>query len=440
MHQFTHWFVVAVLFSIVSTSWAEDWPQWRGPERDGIWPAVDIVEEIPAEGLPVRWRQPAELGYSGPAVVDGKVYLFEYEKTSGTISNNPGTRDKLTGLERLRCLDSATGQELWHYEYERKYSLSYPSGPRCTPTVDGDHVYILGAEGDLTCLKTSNGELVWSKSFRKDYGVKTAIWGHSAHPLVDGDTLYCVVGGEGSIAVAFNKLTGEEKWRALTSRQPGYCPPSIVELNGERQLLIFHPTAVNGLVPESGELVWSVPIESSYNMSIAQPTVMGNTLFTSGFQSSVCFELDSQNKPKVIWAGTPKTSISSANATPIYDGQAIYGVEADDSTLVAISPETGKRLWETKAPTIGSDVRGRHGTVFVTRQGTTDRYWLFNELGELILARLTPEAYEELGRQSILKATNGSMGRDVVWTHPAFAEGAAFVRNDQEIVCVSLQK
>ena len=431
-------FLLVTLF-LCGQSRGNDWPQWRGPLRDGVWHESGVRSDMPTGELPVRWRVPAALGYAGPAVASGKVFLFEYEKRTGEIKNNPGSRAKLEGLERLRCLNVETGKELWRHEYERQYNVSYPSGPRCTPTVNGERVYILGAEGDLKCLQIADGRVVWEKSFHKDFGAETPIWGHSAHPLVDDDHVYCLVGGEGSIVVAFDKRTGAEKWRALSAYEPGYSPPSMIRVGGQTQLVIFHPKAVSGLAPASGEVLWSVPIEPSYGMSIAQPLLAGNRLFVSGYNKSVCFTLPvGDGAPEVLWSGTPKTSVSSANASPIFDGKVIYGIDANDSALVAVDPATGKRYWQTKVPTVGKGGRGRHGTTFVVRQGETNRYWLFSEQGELILAQLDAAGYEELGRQQILKPSGEAFGRAVVWSHPAFADRAVFARNDEEIVCVDL--
>lgn len=430
---------VLLILSTAQYANADDWPQWRGPQRDGVWREEGIQTSLTATESNVRWRVPAALGYAGPAVADGRVYLFEYEKQQGEVKNSPNGRTKLEGMERLRCLDAKSGAELWKYDYPRVYQISYPSGPRCTPTVDGELVYVLGAEGDLTCLRTSDGSRVWSKSFQQEYGSKTPIWGHSAHPLVDGDTLYCVVGGEGSIAVAFDKRTGQEKWRALSANEPGYCPPTMMNIEGENQLLIFYPRAIAGLKPATGEQLWSVPIEPSYGMSIAQPIRAGELLFASGYNASVCFAMPNGNgDPAVLWAGKPKTSVSSSNVTPFYDGEVIYGVDANASALIAVDPASGERLWQTKEPTVGKGNRGRHGTAFIIRQGDTDRYWLFSETGELVLAQLSKAGYQELGRQKIVEMTSGAFGRPVVWSHPAFADRAVFARNDKEIVCVDL--
>ncbi len=440
---------LALLLLTATIASAEDWPQWLGPQRDSVWREEGLLEAFPNGPLEATWRVPVALGYAGPAVADGKVYLFEYDKAGGDITDNPGARDKLTGSERVRCLDATTGEELWRHEYEREYYVSYPSGPRCTPTVDGDRVYTLGAEGDLRCLKTADGSLVWKKHFATDYGAPTPQWGHSAHPLVVGDTLYCLVGGEGSVAVAFDKATGVEKWRALSApsidNEAGYCPPSMIEHSGRQQLIAFYPEAVAGLAPQSGEVLWSVPVKAAYGMSIAQPNLLGDRLFASAYGgASVLFKLPSEDapEPEVLWAGSPKTSISTANVTPIPDATAdvLYGVEANTSHLCAVDLKTGERLWQTQKPTLNTDKRSRarHGTAFPVRQGDSDRYWLAAENGDLILARLTPAGYEELGRKPLLEPTGSTFGRSVWWSHPAYAERSIFARNDKELIRVSL--
>ena len=245
------------LLALVSTARADDWPQWMGPGRDGIWQETGIIREFPKGGLPVAWRAEVGLGYSGPAVAAGRVYVMDYLLESGEITNNSGARDKLTGQERVLCFDAKDGTLLWKHAYARDYNLSFPGGPRCTPTVVGDKVYALGAEGNLWCLDAKKGQVVWSIDFVKDYGVTVPTWGVAAHPLVVDDTVYCVVGGEGSVAVAFDRLTGKEKWRALTSTEPGYCPPTMIEQAGVKQLLIWDAKALNSLNPQTGEVYWS---------------------------------------------------------------------------------------------------------------------------------------------------------------------------------------
>ncbi|TWT88259.1 outer membrane biogenesis protein BamB [Pseudobythopirellula maris] len=428
------WTLLALATSVAC---ADDWPRWRGPQDDGVWRESGVRESLPEGKLTPAWSVPCGLGYAGPAVAGGKVFLFEYDKRSGEITNNAGGRDALEGIERLRCLDATSGKELWRHEYDRPYLVSFPAGPRATPTVDGDLVYTLGAEGDLHCLRTDNGELVWSKSTKDDYGVETPIWGHSAAPLVVGDLLVAMIGGDGTTVVAFDKKTGEQRWSALSAYEPGYCPPSLID--GE--LVIFHPEAIVGLTPDTGETLWSVPIKPSYGMSIASPLPVGDRLFVSGYGGVSVFlrpPAAAGGEAEVLWAGKPKTSISCANSSPISDGEAIYGVDANDSALIAVDIATGERLWETTEFTVGDDRRARHGTVFLVRQGETDRYWLASETGDLSLVCLSPEGYEKLGSTRLLEPAGEAFGRPVVWSHPAFADRAVFARNDRELVRVSL--
>jgi outer membrane protein assembly factor BamB len=425
---------------------ADEWPQWMGPARDGVWRERGIVTAIPAAGLPVKWRAEVQAGYSGPAVAGGRVFVTDYARQQGDVANDPGSRTTLAGRERVLCFDAATGRLLWKHDYDRPYSLSYPSGPRCTPTVADGKVYTLGAEGDLLCLDAASGAVTWSRNVAKDYAAPTPLWGFCGHPLVDGDRLVCVVGGAGSVAVAFDRHTGRELWKALSASESGYCPPSIIESAGVRQLLIWDADTINALEPATGRLLWSQPLKPAYGMSIMAPRVAttprGQVLFASGIGRVGALYTLSADKPgaAIAWRGDPKSAIYCANSTPFIAGDTLYGCDCETGFLTAAELATGRRLWETGRPTMG-DRRGKHGTAFLVRQGDgpgDDCTWLFSETGDLILARLSPAAYEELGRMHVVDPTNECFGREVVWSHPAFANRCVFVRNDRELVCVSL--
>jgi outer membrane protein assembly factor BamB len=417
---------------------AGDWPQWRGPERDGVWIDSGITDEIPKSGLPVKWRVPVGLGYAGPAVADGKVFVADYHKTFGEIKNSPGGTTELTGEERLRCFDVTNGKELWSVEYDQPYKLSYAAGPRCTPTVDGSRVYLLGAEGRLGCYQTSDGKEVWSKSLNEEYNTKSPFWGHSAHPLVHGDLLICVVGGKGSVAVAFNKTTGKEVWRALDAPEQGYCPPTIIKHAGVEQLLIWSPVSLNALNPNSGDLYWSLPLQPQYGMSVTMPIKEGNNLFASAIGAvGALIELDdSKPEAKIVWKGNTKSALYSCNSTPFMEDGMIYGCDINTGALIGANLKDGKRLWSTTAPTNGNPRGDRHATAYLVKQGK--HFWLFSETGDLILANLSRKGYEELGRFHVLEPTNEAFGRQVVWSHPAFGEHSLFARNDKELVRVDL--
>jgi outer membrane protein assembly factor BamB len=371
---------------------------------------------------------------------------MDYEHREGAISNAPNDRNALAGRERVLCLDAATGKLIWKHDYDCPYAISYASGPRCTPTVADGKVYSLGAEGNLFCLDAATGRVIWSKDLKKDYAAPTPLWGFCGHPLVDGNRLVCLVGGEGSVAVAFDKDTGRELWRALSASESGYCPPSIIESAGVRQLVIWDADKLNALDPATGTVLWSQPLKPAYGMSIMAPRVattsQGQVLFASGIGRVGALYTLAADKPgaSIAWRGDPKSAMYCANSTPFIKDETLYGCDCETGFLTAVDLATGRRLWETGVPTLG-DRRGRHGTAFLVRQGDAaadDRTWLFSETGDLILARLTPTAYEELGRAHLVAPTNECFGREVVWSHPAFANRCIFVRNDRELVCVSL--
>ncbi len=422
---------------LAGNSAGDDWPQWLGPQRDSVWRETGIVEKFPEEGLPIKWRAPLAGGYGGPAVANQRVYVMDYLRTDGDASNNPGTRNELTGQERVHCLDVETGDKLWMHAYDRPYQISYPAGPRATPTVNDGKVYTLGAEGDLYCLDAETGEVAWSKQLRDEYQAETPIWGFCGHPLVVGDKLFCIVGGEGSVAVAFNKHTGEEIWRALTAREPGYAPPTLIEAAGVPQLLIWHAESLNSLNPDTGEVYWSIPLEPDYGMSIMAPRRDGDYLFASGIGNvGALIELGSDEpSAEIVWRGDSSNAVYCANSTPFIEEGTIYGCCCRQGQFRAVNLETAERLWETFEPTTG-DRRAGHGTAFIVKH--ENEFFLFSETGDLIRARLSPDGYEELDRFHVLEPTGEAFGRKVLWSHPAFANKCMYARNDQEIVCVSL--
>jgi glucose dehydrogenase len=268
---------------------------------------------------------------------------------------------------------------------------------------------------------------------------------------VEGDLLICLVGGPGSVAVAFDKATGVERWRALTASESGYCPPTIIEASGRRQLVIWDADNLNSLDPSTGKVLWSRPLKPMYGMSIMAPQVsdtkQGRVLFASGIgRVGALFRLEADAPgAEVAWRGTPKSAVYCANSTPFIAGEVLYGCDCDTGMLTAVDLTDGRRIWETAAATTG-DRRGKHGTAFLVREAAgragdppgTTRTWLFSETGDLILARLSPEKYEELGRMHLLEPTNECFGREVVWSHPAFAGRCIFARNDGELVCVDV--
>jgi len=433
---FCAWFLAG------NTLFADDWPQWLGPGRDAVWRESGIVEKFPTNGPPVRWRAKIGGGYAGPSVAQGRVYVADRRLAPGTSNPaDPFAPGVVRGFERVLCLNEADGEVLWQYEYECPYDISYPAGPRVMPLVSQGKVYTLGAEGNLCCLDAVGGKLLWSREFRKDFGIKAPMWGFAGHPLLDGNRLICLVGGAGSTAVAFDKDTGKEIWRALSAEEPGYCSPIIYEAGGKRQLILWHPEAANSLDPETGGVYWSVPFKSRAGMTLATPRKLGDLLFFTAFYSgSLMLRLDSAKPAAATLWRTLKVSeqdtthLNAVMCTPFLEDGYIYGV-CSYGQLRCLKMETGERVWETLAATTSGEPV-RWANAFIVKNG--DRFFLFNEKGDLIIAKLSPGGYEELSRAHLLEPTNKDCGRPVVWSHPAFANRHVYARNDKEIICVDL--
>jgi outer membrane protein assembly factor BamB len=432
-------FVVALSILRSATVWADDWPQWMGPRRDNVWREHGLLEKFPTGGPRVVWRTPVAGGYAGPAVADGKLFVTDYvTKDNAQLDNFE--RKALTGIERVFCLDAETGDELWRHEYPVQYTISYPAGPRCTPIIDGDRVYTLGAEGNLICFETAKGAIIWQKDLPKEYGTKTAMWGYASHPLIDGNKLICLAGGKGTHAIALDKNTGDEIWRKLTSPEQGYSPPTIIEAGGRRQLILARINALSSVDPESGREYWSVPYEATSGSLIMSPVRWSNYLYVGGYnKQSLLVELAAKSPAaEIVWRNETKHGISPVNVQPFVNDGIMYGFD-QDGRLYAVELPSGKRLWETTEPVSERPVYS--GTAFIVRQGDTgNRYWLFGEQGDLIIANLTPNGYDEIDRaRQLIKPTNQAFGREVVWCMPAFANRRMYVRNDQECICVDLQ-
>jgi outer membrane protein assembly factor BamB len=425
---------LVVLLHVSERSVAEDWPNWMGPNRDNVWNIAKPPQSLPSGSLKAKWTAPVAGGYSGPAVVGNRIYVTDLVTKADAKVDNFG-RKSFDGTERVLCFDANTGKAIWKHEYNVTYAISYPAGPRCTPVVDGGNVYTLGAEGDLFCLEAQTGKVIWSRKLKDDYKTNSALWGFAAHPLIDGDNLITLAGGDGSHTVCLNKKTGKEVWRFGTAPEQGYSPPSIITAGGVRQLILPNPTAINSVDPATGKLYWTLPYDASNGSVIMVPIQVGKYLFVAGYSDkNLLIELDATSpKAKEVWRNVAKKALSPVNVQPMAIGDVVYGMD-QSGEMIAFKIDTGERLWETSKP-IGRRPLGS-GTAFLVRSG--DLFYLFNELGELVVAKMNPQGYEEISREKIIEQTNNAFGREVVWCPPAFANGCIYVRNDEKLICVPL--
>ena len=366
--------------------------------------------------------------------------MTDFERTQG-----------LNGVERIVCLDEGTGQLLWSQSWEVNYAgISWDEGPRATPTVDGDRVYAVGASGVLIALTVDTGEILWRTSFAEEFGAEVPTWGFSSAPIVDGNRVITIVGGEPDAkVVAFDKLTGEEVWRSLSSIEsgPGVGQPIIIEAGGSRQLIVWHAAALVALNPETGEVYWQEEWEAGGGMSVATPVHSDNYLLVTQFyRGSMMMELN-QDRPDatLLWRGQSRSEMPDETdglhaliTTPLIEGDYFYGV-GSYGELRGLDARTGARVWMSDQMT----AQARWGSAFMVKHD--DRYFVVNDDGFLIIAQFTPTGYVEHGSTKLIEPTSSAgygprrlFDRLVSWSHPAYANRHVVQRNDNEILRASL--
>lgn len=409
--------------------WGDDWPQWRGPNRDGVWHERGIVERFDSERLALRWRVPIGAGYSGPTVADGRVYVTDRVAEPKQI-------------ERVHCFDWQTGKSIWSYTYDAAYEdVGYMDGPRAAVTIDDGRAYALGTMGHLHCFDSASGAVLWKRDLRQQYQIRMPIWGLAAAPVVCQDQLIVQVGGgDGSCVVAFDKRSGTERWRALDDRA-SYSAPIIVERAGRRLLICWTGDNLVGLDPQTGAVHWKHPFPPSRMvLNVATPVVEGNRLFLTAFYdgAEMLRLADDGLQVQRLWRKRGENErhtegLHSIIGTPVLLGDYVYGVDSYGE-LRCLDAGTGTRIWEDRTAT----PKGRWSTIHMVRNGK--HVWMFNERGELIIARLSPDGFEQISRAKLIDPTTGQLRRrgGVCWSHPAYAYRHVFARNDKELVCANL--
>jgi outer membrane protein assembly factor BamB len=410
------------------SSRADEWPQWRGPNRDGVWREEGLLDKFADKQLKLRWRMPIGSGYSGPTVAEGRVYV-----TDRLVEPKQ--------VERVHCFDWKTGQQLWTHSYDCTYKdVGYTAGPRASVTVDDGRAYSLGSMGHLVCFDAGTGKVLWNKDLASEYKIRMPIWGIAASPLVEADLLIVQAGGEGACLVAFDKRTGTEKWKALDDNA-SYSAPIVIEQAGRRVMVCWTGDSVVGMNAQTGAVYWQHPFKpAKIVINIATPVFEKNRLFfTSFYDGSLMLTLKTdQLEVEQLWRRSGRDeqhtdSLHSIISTPYLEGDYVYGVDSYGE-FRCLDARSGDRVWESLQPT----PKSRWSTVHMVKNGR--RMWMFNERGELLIAELSPQGYSEISRAKLIEPTRVQLPQrgGVCWSHPAFAHRHVFARNDEELVCASL--
>jgi len=386
------------------------WPQFLGPDRNGISAETGLIDKMPDDGLKELWRVPGGVGMSAVAVADGRAI----------------TLIQADGKQSVLALDAATGEKLWNTAVAQEYRNSMGHGPRGTPLIEGAMVYVFTGDGVLAALSVADGKIAWQHDTVKQLGGKVAPYGMACSPLSAGDLIVVTVGAPGATVAAYKKQSGELAWKTGDDTA-GYSSPTLLEVAGRRQIVAFTGKAAVGLEPKSGQQLWRYPFKTDYDCNIATPIALRqDQIFLSAGENHGCVML--KLKPagdgfelQERWSSLgPKSVLRTEWQTVAHVGDYLYGMDNVGASgpvthLTCVEAATGKRMWSQQRFGKGNYIFA-DGKLFCTIS-----------TGELIVVRATPEQYVEIGRQKVLESLRQA---------PSLAGGLLYLRDDGEIVCL----
>ncbi len=390
--------VMALLVSVGATAWAADWPQWRGPNQDGIAPDTEINKNWAQKPPQTLWQVAlSDGGYAGPSVAHGKVFIIDHQ----------GNQDI------VRALNLANGQEVWRYAYADTDKPNYGFA-RSTPTVNEGKIYTQGRLGQLNCLEEGSGKLLWSRNLLTEFGGKKPQWDYAASPLVDENKLIVVPGGANLVA-ALDKQTGQTLWVGGGSDTAGYATPVVTTILGVKQYVIFSASGVRGVSAEGGQVLWQHPWKTSYDVHAATPLVAGNQVFiTSGYNTGCgMLEITEQGAHALWQNGEMKGKFSS----PVAYGGYLWG--GGEGRFVGLDPASGAVVFQQGGFDQGS-VLAVDGVLLVLFGGSGQLAMITPTTPPQVLGTMTP-----LGGQS--------------WTAPIMADGKLIIRNTKALACIDMK-
>ena len=389
-------------------AWAEDWPQWRGPNRDGISQEKGWSATWPAEGPNAVWRADVGIGYGTVSISQGRLYAMGNTDDTDTVY----------------CLDANTGSVVWKHSYPcpAKDPNGYP-GPRCTPTTDGGRVYALSRQGELFCLDAASGKVNWSKDYRKDFSAKVPTWGYSTSPLVEGNLLIVETSGAGASVVALDKETGKVAWQAGDDAT-AYSSPVAFSQKGERWLAVFTAPALVVRRVKDGTEVARYAWKTSWDVNAATPIVADGKVFISSGYNKGCALLElGDGELKAAWEN--KLMRNHANSCVLWKGH-LYGF--DESELKCVDIASGEVKWGEKKYSKGS---------LMLADG---KLILYSNRAKLGLAEATPEGYKELAYAAVIQQKEYPRGTSKdSWGAPVLANGKIYCRSLDDLVCLDVK-
>ncbi len=407
---------------------AADWPQWRGPDRSDVSQETGLFKTWPKEGPKLLWTfRDAGAGYSGPAVVGPTLYTMGAEGKT----------------EFLYALDTQSLKKRWSAEVGPIFSDGHGDGPRATPTVDGDRVYALGAQGDLIAVRSADGGAIWRKNLKRDFdGEMWSEWGYSESPLVDGGKVICTPGGKDGALAALDKNTGVLLWRSKEwTDKAAYSSLVTAEVGGLRQFVQMTGESVAGVAAEDGRLLWRYPRRSS-TAPVPTPIVSGDCVYaTSGYRAGcVLLELTAHGRDVSCAELYKNRNLVNHHGGALLINGCVYGYD-DNKGLVCQDWRTGDVAW--KQEDYGSLWDKEHNRGVFGKMSLTcadGRLYCYGEdEGTVLLIEATPKGLIENGRFTIPEHSRLKRNSGKIWTHPVIADGKLYLRDQELIFCYDVK-
>jgi outer membrane protein assembly factor BamB len=397
--KFTAWAVVALsLFTFAAQ--AADSPQFRGPDRDGIFPEKGLMQAWPEGGPALAWKaEGIGAGYASVSVVGDTLFA------TGMLPDEQGY---------LFALDT-NGAIKWKVPYGPETLDKQAPGARSAPTVDGDRVYIISGKGVVVCMAVADGKILWQRDAFTEFKGQDIAWAIAESPCIDGDLVFSTPGGPDASVVALNKMDGTPVWTSKgLSEAHSYCSPDVFDFGGKRVLVTMTAKSVVGIDVKTGAVLWTHPHETDYDIHAVTPVLQGNMLYyTAGYGSGGGMLEVAPDGSAITPKWTDKTLDSQHHGVVLVDGY-IYGAGHNGKQLVCLELATGKVMWT--APEISQAVTVYADGMLYTYEGPRK--------GIMSLVKCTPNGYERTGSFVVAK------GRDKHWTHPTIANGRLYVRYD----------
>jgi outer membrane protein assembly factor BamB len=384
-----------VLICTATTTRADDWPVFRGPNRDGISAEKDWTYQWPGNEPKQLFKVNVKPGFSCPIIKGDRLWTMGHAKGKDVVS----------------CLDAGTGKPIWKYEYDAlPIGTVKPDyeGTRSTPTLDDGRLYTLSRDGKIFCFDAASGAIHWQADATKDPGAGIPTWGFAGSPIVHDDIVLFNIGGGG---LAFDKSSGAIKWKSANT-VAGYATPTLYQANGKSRTALFGPDRITGVETETGKELWTVPWKTQYKINSAELIFHDGKLFASSAYNYGCAVIDvSTDQPKIIWQNHELKN--HCNSTILYQG-CLYGFDGNNIVgqgLKCLDFATGQVKWTAEKPSWGNLILAG------------DKFIILSQSGDLIIAKASPEKYEELAQCHPLGGT--------FWTAPVLANGILYLRNTQ---------